>query len=346
MNRPTEGPIPSLSGPIVVLSGGYGGAKFTQGLVQAIARGRLPGHPPGTEVIVIANTADDLWLHGLKICPDLDTIMYTLGGGLDRDRGWGRQAETWSIAEELAAYDVPGTWFGLGDRDFATHIVRTQMLEAGYPLSAVTDALCRRWRPGVRLLPMSDDRIETHLAVLDPASSSGRRVVHFQEYWVRLQAAPEVDGVLLVGAEDAAPAPGVLEAIAAASVVVLPPSNPVVSTGPILAVPGVRAALAQTAAPIVGVSPIIAGDHVRGMARQLLSALGVAVDAGAVGLHYGARSSGGLLDGWLVDTVDAAAVPALEEAGIAARAVPLWMADIDTAVELAVATLGLAGPRA
>ena len=141
---------------------------------------------------MVANTADDIWLHGLKVCPDLDTVMYTLGGGIDTERGWGRTEETWHAKEELAAYGVEPTWFGLGDRDLATHLVRTQMLEAGYPLSAVTEALCRRWQPGVRLLPMTDDRVETHIAIDDDAEPSGRRVVHFQEYWVRLHA--EVPG--------------------------------------------------------------------------------------------------------------------------------------------------------
>ena len=142
---------------VTVLSGGVGGARFLQGLLHLLA-GTGQGTGQGTEVTVVANTADDIWLHGLKVCPDLDTVMYTLGGGIDTERGWGRTEETWHAKEELAAYGVEPTWFGLGDRDLATHLVRTQMLEAGYPLSAVTEALCRRWQPGVRLLPMTDDR--------------------------------------------------------------------------------------------------------------------------------------------------------------------------------------------
>src|SRR3954447_17033367 len=139
---------------ITVLSGGTGGARFIQGLLHAIDRRLLPDVDAGATVTVVANTADDLWLHGLKVCPDLDTVMYTLGDGIDTDRGWGRRDETWSVKEELAAYAVEPTWFGLGDRDVAIHLVRTQMLDAGYPLSAITEALCRRWQPGVRLLPM------------------------------------------------------------------------------------------------------------------------------------------------------------------------------------------------
>ncbi|MFC6154462.1 2-phospho-L-lactate transferase [Nocardioides yefusunii] len=312
---------------VTVLSGGMGGARFLRGLLHGISTSTVPGLTKDTHVTVIGNTADDTWLHGLKICPDLDTVMYTLGGGIDDERGWGRRAETWSVKEELAAYGVEPTWFGLGDRDVATHLVRTQMLEAGYPLSVVTEALCRRWNPGVTLLPMTDDRVETHVAVTDPDSPSGRRVVHFQEYWVRMRAEVPAEAVLTVGLDSSTPAPGVVEAITGADLVVLPPSNPVVSVGTILGVPGVREALSSTTAKVVGLSPIVAGSHVRGMANQLLTATGVEVSAAGVGLHYGARSSGGVLDGWLVDTADADAVPALQGAGIAAAAVPLMMTD-------------------
>src|SRR4051794_35255130 len=167
---------------ITVLSGGMGGARFLQGLLHGIRTGALPGVSPTAEVTVVANTGDDLWVHGLKVCPDLDTVMYTLGDGIDLERGWGRREETWSVKAELAAYAVEPTWFGLGDRDVATHLVRTQMLDAGYPLSAVTEALCRRWLSpvfgeAVKLLPMTDDRVETHVAITDAEASSGRRVV-------------------------------------------------------------------------------------------------------------------------------------------------------------------------
>src|SRR5690242_4569313 len=216
---------------LTVLSGGMGGARFLQGLLHGIERGLLPGVAPDATVTVVANTADDLWIHGLKVCPDLDTVMYTLGDGIDLGRGWGRRDETWSVKEELATYGVEPTWFGLGDRDIATHLVRTQMLDAGYPLSQVTEALCKRWQPGVRLLPMTDDRVETHVAIADPDSPSGRRVVHFQEYWVRLRAEVPAEAVVFVGLDDASPAPGVIDAVTDADLVVLPPSNPVVSIG-------------------------------------------------------------------------------------------------------------------
>ncbi|WP_405756283.1 2-phospho-L-lactate transferase [Streptomyces sp. NBC_00073] len=313
---------------IVVLAGGIGGARFLRGLKSAV---------PDADITVIGNTGDDIHLFGLKVCPDLDTVMYTLGGGINEDQGWGRTDESFTVKEELAAYGVGPTWFGLGDRDFATHIVRTQMLGAGYPLSAVTEALCDRWQPGVRLLPMSDDRVETHVAVTDPDTGE-RRVIHFQEYWVRLRASLDAEAVVPVGAEQAKPAPGVLEAIAAADLIVLPPSNPVVSVGTILAVPGIREAVAAAAAPVIGLSPIVGGAPVRGMADKVLAAVGVEATAAAVALHYG----GELLDGWLVDTADADAVAEVEAAGIACRAVPLMMTDVAASAEMARAALALA----
>jgi LPPG:FO 2-phospho-L-lactate transferase len=241
---------------------------------------------------------------------------------------------------------VEPTWFGLGDRDIATHLVRTQMLDAGYPLSQVTEALCRRWLDpihgaGVRLLPMSDDRVETHVAIADPDSPSGRRVVHFQEYWVRLRAEVPAETVVVVGLDNATPAPGVIDAITEADLVLLPPSNPVVSIGTILGVPGVRDALAATRAPVVGLSPIVGGSHVRGMANQLLTSLGHEVSAAGVGLHYGARSQGGVLDGWLVDSVDADQVERVTAGGLACRAVPLMMTDHDAAAAMAAAAVEL-----
>ncbi|MEU4731885.1 2-phospho-L-lactate transferase [Streptomyces sp. NPDC023588] len=313
---------------IVVLAGGIGGARFLSGLKSAV---------PDADITVIGNTGDDIHLFGLKVCPDLDTVMYTLGGGINEDQGWGRADESFTVKEELAAYGVGPTWFGLGDRDFATHIVRTQMLGAGYPLSAVTEALCDRWQPGVRLLPMTDDRVETHVAITE-AGTGERRVIHFQEYWVRLRAAVDAEAVVPVGAEQAKPAPGVLEAIAAADVILFPPSNPVVSVGTILAVPGIREAVASAGAPVVGLSPIVGGAPVRGMADKVLAAVGVESTAAAVALHYGT----GLLDGWLVDTADADAVAEVEAAGIACRAVPLMMTDLAATAQMARAALELA----
>jgi LPPG:FO 2-phospho-L-lactate transferase len=326
---------------ITVLSGGVGGATFLRGLLHGVRRGLLPGVDTDAEVTVVANTADDIWLHGLKICPDLDTVMYTLGDGIDAERGWGRRDETWSAKEELAAYGVEPTWFGLGDRDLATHLVRTQMLDAGYPLSEVTEALCRRWEPGVRLLPMTDERVETHIAIPDAESPSGRRVVHFQEYWVRLHAEVPAEAVIVVGLEESSPGPGVIDAITDADLVVVPPSNPVVSVGTILGVPRVREALVSTRAPVVGLSPIVGGTHVRGMAHQLLTSIGVEVSAAAVGLHYGARSAGGVLDGWLVDTVDHDAVEPVRASGLRCDAVPLLMTSVEATAAMAAAAVSL-----
>jgi LPPG:FO 2-phospho-L-lactate transferase len=331
---------------LTVLSGGMGGARFLQGLLHGITTGLLPGVDTDAEVTVVANTADDLWVHGLKVCPDLDTVMYTLGDGIDPERGWGRRDETWSVKTELAAYGVEPTWFGLGDRDIGTHLVRTQMLDAGYALSQVTEALCRRWlapayADRVRLLPMTDDRVETHVAIPDAEAPSGRRVVHFQEYWVRLRAEVPADAVVVVGLDEATPGPGVIDAITDADLVLLPPSNPVVSVGTILGVPRVREALVATRAPVVGVSPIIGGSHVRGMANQLLTTIAVEVSAGGVGRHYGARAQGGVLDGWLVDESDADQVPGLHEVGLAAAAVPLYMTDSAATAAMAAAAIEL-----
>jgi LPPG:FO 2-phospho-L-lactate transferase len=310
---------------IVALAGGVGGARFLRGLQRAA---------PDAELTVVVNTGDDITLYGLRICPDLDTVMYTLGGGIDEERGWGRQDETFHAREELQAYDVPTAWFGLGDRDLATHLVRRQMLDAGYPLSQVTQALCTRWQPGATLLPMSDDRVETHVRV---AYDGAERVIHFQEWWIKHRAQLPARAIVSIGAEQARPAPGVLEAVAAADVVVLPPSNPVVSIGSVLQVPGIAEAL--RAKPVVGLSPIVGGSPVRGMADACLTAIGVETSAEAVGRHYGARTAGGLLDGWLVDTADAGAtVP-----GVEVRAVPLLMTDVDATAAMARAALELVG---
>jgi LPPG:FO 2-phospho-L-lactate transferase len=309
---------------ITALAGGIGGARFLRGLRRAA---------PDAEVTVIGNTADDITLHGLHVSPDLDTVMYTLGGGIDEGRGWGRAEETYSAMAELTAYGAEPGWFTLGDKDLATHVVRTQMLTAGYPLSAVTEALCDRWRPGVRLLPMTDDRVETHIVIADPQP----RAIHFQEWWVRLHAAVPAERIVLVGADTAKPAPGVLDAIAAADVVLLPPSNPVVSIGPILAVAGVRDALISTPTPVVGLSPIVGGAPVRGMADACLTAIGVETSAAAVaGLFTD------LLNGWLVDLSDVDAVADVESSGVRCRSVPLLMRDVAAAAAMAGAALDLA----
>ena len=306
---------------IVILAGGVGGSKFALGVRHAY---------PAADLTVIANTADDITMHGLRICPDLDTIMYALGEAGDPVRGWGRRDESWRVMEELGAYRVEPSWFALGDRDIGTHLVRTQMLTAGYPLSEVTAALCSRWLAAdkqLRLLPMTDDRVETHVTIADPDTPGQLRAVHFQEYWVRLHAQPDALAITLVGVETATPAPGVLEAIEHADLILVAPSNPVVSIGPILAVSGLQEALRRTPAPVVGYAGILGGSPVLGMAHRLLPAIGVEVDAAAVGLHYGARLAGGVLDAWAMDTADTASVERVERGGLRAVVTDLIMRD-------------------
>jgi LPPG:FO 2-phospho-L-lactate transferase len=325
---------------ITVLAGGVGAARFLRGLVAAA---------PDAEITVVGNTADDITLFGLRVCPDLDTVMYTLGGGINAEQGWGLADETFSVSEELAAYGAGPSWFTLGDRDFGTHILRSQLLAAGQPLSAVTRRLCARWRPGVELIPMSDDTIETHVkvntadlerTVISPVGDQAEQLIHFQEWWVRLHAAIPASAIIPVGADRATPAPGVLEAIAAADFVLFPPSNPVVSIGPILAVPGIRAAVA--AKTVVAVSGIIGGAPVRGMADACLTTIGVETSAVAVAAHYGAD----LINGWLVDEQDKAATDDPALAGIAVRALPLYMRDVPSTAAIARAAIDLAGELA
>jgi LPPG:FO 2-phospho-L-lactate transferase len=286
---------------IVVLAGGIGGARFLLGV-------REHARSIGAEVTAIVNVGDDVWMHGLRICPDLDSVMYTLGNGIDPERGWGRAGESWAVKEELAAYGAEPTWFGLGDRDIATHLVRSTMLAAGQPLSAATARLCERWQPGITLLPASDDRVETHVVVEEGA-------IHFQEWWVRHKASLPAKKFVFLGAESSSPAAGVLEALSAADVILLAPSNPVVSIAPILAIPGIREALK---APVAGISPIIGGSPVRGMADKCLSAIGVECTAAGVGALYA-----DFMTTWLVDQADAGTVVS----GVNVVPTPLWMTD-------------------
>lgn len=328
---------------LTVLAGGVGGAKFTQGLLSHLERRyasesaqQLP------QVRVIANTGDDMWLNGLRVCPDLDTLMYTLGGGISRKQGWGRANETRRTSAEIAAYGRGWDWFTLGDLDLGTHIVRTDLLREGLTLTEVTEFLCRRWQPAVELLPMSNEPVETHVRLAEAADEhDAGDLIHFEEWWVRYRASVPATEFIQVGAENARPTDQVLNAIETADVIILPPSNPVVSIGTIVGVPGLREAIDTAKAPVVGVSPIIGGTAVRGMADQCLATIGVDSTASDVALHYGARTTGGLIDAWLVDTSDAHAVEALEAAGIRAKAVPLWMTDEETTAQMAYEALEL-----
>lgn len=309
---------------IVVISGGVGGARFLRGLTDLAAEGR------DLDVTAVVNIADDITIAGLRVCPDLDTVMYTLGGGIDEDRGWGRSGDTFLTQAELLAHDAMPEWFGLGDLDLATHLIRTRMLDAGYRLTDVTAALCDRWRGPARILPVSDDRIETHVVV---EIDGERRALHFQEWWLRHGAALPALELVHVGIDEASASPDVLDAIDACDAVIIAPSNPVVSVRPVVDVDGVRSALAQR--PVIGVSPLIGGAPVRGHADACLRAIGVESRADAVAVHYGARSVGGLLDAWLIDPQDADAADAISAAGIAPVVAPLLMGDRAGAARLA-----------
>jgi LPPG:FO 2-phospho-L-lactate transferase len=295
---------------ITVLAGGVGAARFLRGLTRVA---------PAAEVTAIVNVGDDLTLHGLRVCPDLDSITYWLAGVVHPEQQWGRADETTAVADELARFGVP-TWFTLGDRDLATHLYRTSRLRHGVPLSAVTAEVATAFGIDVRLLPVTDDEVETRIETKEGDD------LHFQEYWVRDRAAPEVAAVRFAGADTAVPAPGVLDAIRDAEVVLVAPSNPVVSVAPILAVPGV--------------SPIVGGAVVRGMAHRLLPAVGAEVSAAGVAFYYG-----DLLDGWVVDDRDVDAVATVERAGIRCVATDTLMDDPDVAATLARTCLDLAGAR-
>lgn len=315
---------------VTALSGGVGGARFLRGLLAHLDR--TPALADST-VTIIGNTGDDITLFGLRVCPDLDTVLYTLGRGVHEGQGWGRADEGYAVHAELSALGVPPDWFSLGDKDFGTHIARSLWLGQGHSLSEVTARLARRWGlpdRGVTLLPMTDVPVETHVVVDE---GGGPQAVHFQEWWVRMRAAVPAQRFVVAGMDRATAAPGVLDAIRTADVVLLPPSNPVVSIGIILGVPGVRDALRGTRAPVVGVSPLVSGRPVRGHADACLAAIGVSATSSAVAALYA-----DFLDGWLVDDSDAdAAMPS----GVTSRARPLLMTDISAAADIAGAALDL-----
>jgi LPPG:FO 2-phospho-L-lactate transferase len=262
-------------------------------------------------------------------------VIYWLGGVFDRERGWGRRDETFRATEALRSLDPERAWFGLGDLDLATHLFRTGLLREGASPSVVTARLAGAFGVTARILPVSDDPIETRIECHD--ATTGEPInLHFQEYWVRRRAVDPVIGVRYVGAEAARPAPDVLETIAAADAVVFCPSNPVVSIGPILAVPGVREAVARRRSSAVGVSGIVGGAPVAGMADRLMPAVGIEVSALGVARQYRP-----LLRAWLIDDADAASVPAVEELGLRCRATDTIMTDDDRAEKVARAALEL-----
>lgn len=277
---------------VVTFAGGVGGAKMADGLAQVL---------PKKELTVVVNTGDDFEHFGLTICPDLDTVCYTLAGLANPETGWGRVGDTENALKSVGVLGGP-TWFWLGDRDLGTHLERTRRLQAGEPLSVITADFCRRWGVDAALLPMSDQTVRTIV-------ETGEGELPFQEYFVARACEPRVRGFRFQGAEAAQPAPGVLEAIKTADAVIFCPSNPWVSIAPILSVPGIRAAVETK--PVIAVSPIIGGKAVKGPAAKMFSELGIEPSALAVAQHYGK-----LLRGFLLDNRDAAQSSAIEALGI------------------------------
>ncbi len=316
---------------ITVLAGGVGAARFLAGLVQVV--------PPG-DVTAIVNTGDDTVLHGLTICPDLDTVTYTLADAIDPERGWGLRDETWRVMaalERFAAGRPPGstaaaTWFGLGDADLATHLYRTHRLAEGATLSEVTAEITSSWGVGVRLLPMSDDRIETRLELVEGGE------VAFQEYFVHLHHSVPIRAVRFDGVDEAEPAPRVLDAVRDADLVVIAPSNPVVSIGPVLAVPGVRPALRARRSSVVAVSPIVAGAALKGPADRMLRELGG--DASAVEVARRYRDVAGAL---VIDEADQGLRNDVAAEGVACMVTDTIMRSPAVAASLAAAVLAAAG---
>jgi LPPG:FO 2-phospho-L-lactate transferase len=312
---------------ITALAGGVGAARFLRGLVQVV---------DPAEVTVVVNTGDDDWFHGLLVCPDLDSVTYTLAGAQNPDTGWGLAGETFAAIDALDRYGAD-TWFRLGDRDLATHLFRTEQLAAGNTLSQTTARITAAWGLGPRLLPMSDDRIATRITVRNDAAGpppGPSRELAMQEWFVRERCEPTVVSVRFDGAERAMPAPGVLDALHDAETILVCPSNPVISIGPILAVPGVRDALVARRERVVGVSPIIAGRPVKGPADRLMGPLGIDVSCVGVAREYRAFCST-----LVIDSGDAARAGEIEALGVHAVAADTLMTDARVAAALARETL-------
>ncbi len=308
---------------VVALAGGVGGARLSDGLAQLL---------PPANLTVVVNTGDDFEHLGLLISPDLDTVCYTLAGLANPSTGWGRSGETWTVMESLEALGGPG-WFRLGDRDLATHLERTRRIREGQSLSEITRAFCKAWDVAVRVLPMSNDRVATQVLTT-------QGVLPFQDYFVRQRCEPQVSGFVFQGIERASPAPGVLEALQAADVVVICPSNPWVSIDPILKLPGIRATIEIKA--VLAVSPIIAGQAVKGPAAKMYRELGVQPSAKAVALHYGSRAYSGLLSGFVMDRKDADQVSDLTAIDLDVLTTKTLMLDASTRRKLAEDVLALA----
>ena len=309
---------------MVALAGGVGAGKFLRGLVRAVRP---------ENVTVVVNTGDDIEVHGLHVAPDIDSVMYWLAGVMDRERGWGRAGETFRATEELRRLGAEGAWFGLGDLDLATHLLRTSRLRAGQGLAEVTQELCARFGVRARVLPMTEEPAPTTIVII---REDGAVVdVHFQEYWVERGGRDAVKAVRY-GGTAARPGPGVLEAIAAADTIVLPPSNPIASIAPILAVPGIREAVTARRDRVVGVSGIVGGAPLAGMADKLLPVAGAEVSAAGVAGYYG-----DFLAAWVIDRADEALAARVEALGITVGVTDTIMANDLRAEALARYALSL-----
>jgi LPPG:FO 2-phospho-L-lactate transferase len=306
-------------GPVVVLAGGVGAARFLRGLVRVV---------PPEEIVVVGNTGDDMWWHGLYIAPDLDTVTYWLAGVADESRGWGIRGDTFTAQAAFAQLSHQ-SWFQLGDKDLATHLYRTGRLAAGVPLHRVTAELAERLGVSSLILPMTDAQVETRLK-----TDAGD--LHFQEYFVRERSRPQVQEIYWTGLEEAKPAPGVAEALAAARLVLIAPSNPTISIEPILRVPGMRDLVSAARSRTIAISPLIGGRAVKGPTVELMRAEGARPDALGVAERYQEVAAG-----FVLDSADAALAPAIADLGYRVAIRPTMLDDLDSAREVASAALDL-----
>ena len=313
---------------IVALAGGIGAGKFLRGVDRAF---------PGELATVVVNTGDDIQIHGLHVSPDVDSVCYWLAGLMDRERGWGRAHETFHAMEAMRSSGAIDAWFNLGDRDLATHVLRTQLLVEGRTLSEATVGIREQlFGLAIDVRPMTDDQVTTRIEVFDAVGAS--LDLHFQEYWVKRRAVDPVKAIRFEGMERATPAPGVLDAIASADVLLICPSNPVVSIGPILAVPGISEAVAARRDPVIGGSPIVGGAPLAGMADKLMPIAGLEVSA--IGT---ARAYRHLLTGWVIDERDRDSAPRIEdELGLRVAVTDTVMRDDEIAAAVARAAIELA----
>jgi LPPG:FO 2-phospho-L-lactate transferase len=314
---------------VAVLAGGVGAARLLSGLVRVV---------PPRDVTAIVNTGDDMVLHGLAISPDIDTVTYTVAGAIDPERGWGLRDESWHAMEALSRYGGT-TWFRLGDRDLATHLYRTQRLADGAGLAAVTAEIAAAWGLELHIVPVTEQPLRTMITLAGEGSAAagfaGGEEISFQDYFVRLQHAVPVAGVRFAGAEEARPGPGVLDAIAAADTVVVAPSNPIVSIGPVMAVPGVRAAVESRREDVVAVSPLVGGRALKGPADRLLRELGH--EDSVVGV---ARLYAPFVGTLVIDQADAGHADAVRAAGLRCVVTDTIMRDPGAAAELCEVALG------